>query len=86
MGVGEKIKGIASAKWNYFYMKTGEHRLILSNISNQEEVGVCVEFYFRLLSLLKVFSRTRNQSPKGDDKVGGFGANMEFGYHLSPFP
>lgn len=62
--MGEKIKGIASVKRYHFYMKNGEHRLILSNVSNQEEVGVCVELHFRLLSLLhrKPVSKGRRQS------------------------
>lgn len=60
-------KGIASVKQNHFYMKNGEHGLSLSNISNQEEVGVCGEFSLRLLSLLKVFSCPGNLTPKGDN-------------------
>lgn len=58
------------------YMENSEHRFIASNISNQEEVGVCVEFYLRLLSLLKVLFCTGNLSLKGHDKVGGFRANV----------
>jgi hypothetical protein len=55
-----KIGWSRKKKRNYFneaiYMKNGEHRFFTSSICNHEEVGVFMELYLRLLSLLKVLS------------------------------
>lgn len=59
------------------YMKNSEQIHCIKHLSQKEE-GVCVEFCLRLLSLLRSYP-AQETCLTGDDKVGGFGANVDSG-------
>lgn len=55
-------------QWSWtIHMKDSDHRYYTSNICNQKEVGICMEFYLWLLSIFKVILYMKSVSPKDEN-------------------